>query len=53
MDAIIYLGAAMNEDNNHCKSMKIWNILLDKKYIDFILICTILLSFLILLLASA
>ena len=53
MDSIIYLGAAMTEDNNQCKSMTIWNILRENKYIDLILVCTVLLAFLILLLASA
>ena len=33
--------------------MVVWNILLKNRYIDLILVCTVLLAFLILLLAAA
>jgi hypothetical protein len=53
MGAIIYLGVAMTEDNNQCESMNILNILRENKYFDLILVFAVLLSFLVLLLASA
>jgi len=50
---LFYEGVALTEDNNQRKSMVVWNILLKNRYIDLILVCAVLLSFLMLLLASA